>query len=114
MIDYHTTLKTALETILPTYYEMALHSGIKTPCISYMERSNNADIKGDTMEYSRVSYQVKVWGNDLEQLQLYAAAIDAVLRPLGWKRISSGELYDNGSAMIQKILTFEAYAVEEY
>lgn len=114
MINYHTTLRAALKTILPTYYEMTLHSGIKTPCISYMERSNNADVVGDTLGYSRISYQVKVWGDDLELLQSYAQQIDNVLRPLGWKRISSGELYDNSSSMKQKILTYEAYAIEKF
>lgn len=114
MINYHTTLIAALRTVLPTYYEMTLHSGIKTPCISYMERSNNADINGDTIGYSRISYQVKVWGDNLEELQMYSQQIDAVLRPLGWKRINCGELYDNSSSMIQKILTFEAYAIEEF
>ena len=49
MIDYHSTLVTALKTILPTYYELALHSGIKTPCISYMETNNYVDTNGDTL-----------------------------------------------------------------
>ena len=40
MIDYHGDLVTALKTILPTYYEMTLHSGLATPCISYMEINN--------------------------------------------------------------------------
>ncbi|WP_254555066.1 hypothetical protein, partial [Salmonella enterica] len=31
MIDYHSILVSALNTILPTYYEMALHKGIETP-----------------------------------------------------------------------------------
>lgn len=114
MIDYHENIVTALKTILPTYYEMTLHSGIKTPCISYME-VNNADAEtGDTIGYSRLSYQVKVWGNDIAILQSTAIAIDKVLRPLGFKRISSGELYDRNSTMIQKILTYEALAYEEF
>lgn len=116
MIDYHNKLTAALEKVLPTYYEMILHSGIKTPCISYME-VNNADITdatGDTLGYSRLTYQVKVWGNDIAELQKYALMIDAVLRPLGFKRVSSGELYDYESTMIQKILTYEAIALESY
>ena len=40
--------------------------------------------------------------------------IDEVLRPLGWKRTSSGELYDNQSTMIQKIMNFEALASETF
>lgn len=114
MIDYHSTLVGALTTILPTHYEMALTSGTATPCISYMEINNYVDSNGDTLGYSRINYQIKVWGNNIADLQRYSQQIDAILRPLGWKRISSGELYDNQSAMIQKILTYEALASETY
>lgn len=114
MIDYHATLKEALETILPVHYELHLTSGTSTPCISYQERNNAVDVDGNTIGYSRISYTVKVWGNNLNDLQQYALAIDKVLRPLGWKRISSNELYDINSTMIQKILTYEALALEDY
>lgn len=114
MIDNHPSIKTALETVLPTYYELKLHKGIQTPCISYQETNNYTEQDGDTFGYSRLTYTVKVWGNRLEDLQRYSIAIDAVLRPLGYKRISSGELHDNNSTMIQKIMTFEALAMEEY
>lgn len=116
MIDYHANLVKALNTILPTHYEMVLHSGLKTPCISYMETNNYAatETLGATVGYSRITYQVKVWGNDIAELQKYALQIDNVLRPLGFKRVASGELYDNNSTMIQKILTYEALASEEF
>ena len=114
MIDYHSEFVAALETVLPVYYEMFLHSGIKTPCISYMELNNYTRETGDTLGYSYITFQVKVWGNDLAALQAYALAVDRVLRPLGFKRISSGELADNNSAMIQKIMTYEALALESY
>lgn len=115
MIDYHSQLVSALKTIgIDVHYEMILHSGLKTPCISYMEINNYVDSNGDTLGYSRITYQVKVWGNDIAELQKYALAIDAVLRPIGWKRISSGELYDNNSTMIQKILTYECLALEQF
>lgn len=116
MIDYHANLVKALNTILPTHYEMVLHSGLKTPCISYMETNNYAatETLGATVGYSRITYQVKVWGNDIAELQKYALQIDNVLRPLGFKRVASGELYDNNSTMIQKILTFEALVSEEF
>lgn len=114
MIDYHSNLVDALKTILPTHYEMTLTSKTATPCISYMEMNNYADASGDTLGYSRITYQVKVWGNDIALLQKYALQIDSTLRPLGWKRISSGELHDRASTMIQKILTYEALASENY
>ena len=114
MIDYTPTLVEALKTILPTHYELKLSSGTKMPCISYQERSNVSTEQGDTVGYSRISYTVKVWGNDLEQLNKYVIQIDNVLRPLGWKRTGANELYSYQSATIQKILTYEALFYETY
>lgn len=119
MIDNHTNLVIALETIgLPVHYEMVLHSGLKTPCISYMETNNyqvtDSLYNTSTVGYSRITYQVKVWGNDIAELQKYALEIDKVLRPVGFKRIATGELYDKQSTMIQKIMTYECLALEEF
>ena len=94
MIDYHSTLLGALKQILPTHYELVLHSGLATPCISYMELSNVAAEEGDTLGYSRLQYQIKVWGTQIADLQKYALQIDAALRPLGWKRVNAVELHD--------------------
>lgn len=114
MINYHTELVGALEGILPTHYEMTLTSGTATPCISYMEKNNYVSSSGDTLGYSVISYQVKVWSTKVADLQKYSLQIDMALRALGFKRISSTELYDNQSSMIQKILTYEALASENY
>lgn len=114
MIDYSKEIVAALETVLPTHYELNLHSGLDVPCISYQERNNAVDATGDTIGYSKLSYTIKVWGNDIAQLFNYAKQIDKVLRPIGFKRISSGELYDINSTMIQKILTYEALVKEEF
>lgn len=114
MINYHKELVSALNSVLPTHYEMALTSKTKTPCISYMELNNYDSTTGDTIGYSYITYQVKVWGNNIGVLQENALKIDSVLRPLGFKRISSGEIYDPQSTMIQKILTYEALASETF
>lgn len=114
MIDYHANLVAALNTVLPTHYEMVLHRGLDTPCLSYMEINNYVDADGDTLGYSKITFQVKVWATDIEVIQRYAKEVDVVLRPLGFKRISSGELYDNNSSMIQKIMTYECLALEQY
>lgn len=117
MINYHKELVSALNKVLPTHYEMALTSNTKTPCISYMELNNysitDSQVSGSSVGYSRITYQVKVWANDIGTLQENALKVDLTLRPLGFKRISSGELYDNSSTMMQKILTYEALALEE-
>lgn len=114
MINYHKELVAALNTILPTHYELALTSGTKTPCISYQERNNIDTETGDTLGYSRISFTIKVWGNNIGELQQYALEIDKTLRPLGFKRISSNELYDTQSTMIQKILSYECLALEQF
>lgn len=116
MIDYHKELVAALESALPTHYEMFLHSGLKTPCYSYMELGNQMITEpiGATVGYSRIQYQVKVWANDIALIQKYSLEADRLLRPLGFKRIGSNELSDNNSSMIQKILTYEALASENY
>ena len=117
MIDLHSQVVSALETVLPTHYEMALTQDTETPCISYMEINNyNATENNDnsTLGYSRITYQVKVWGHSISVLQRYAKQVDDVLRKLGFKRIASNELYDNNSTMIQKILTYECLALENF
>ena len=114
MIDYHKEVVASLETVLPTHYEMVLHSGIETPCISYMELNNYVSTSGSTLGYSYISFQVKIWATDIATIQHYALEVDKVLRPLGLKRTSSQELYDKNSAMIQKIMTYEALGLENY
>lgn len=118
MIDNHKKLVSALNTVLPTHYEMALTSNTKTPCISYMELNNysitDSHYTTFTTGYSRITYQVKVWATDISDIQKYAIEVDNVLRPIGFKRVSSGELYDNNSSMIQKILTYEVLVKENY
>lgn len=114
MIDFHKNIVSALSSILPTHYEMTLTSNTKTPCYSYMEVNNYSAESGNSLGYSRITYQIKVWATDIATIQEYALKADAALRPIGLKRISSGELYDNNSAMIQKIMTYEGLALEQY
>jgi hypothetical protein len=114
MVDYCKELVSALETVLPTHYELALTSKTKTPCISYQERNNYVSTNGDTRGYSVISFTVKVWANNIADIMKYAAEVDSVLRSIGFKRVSSNELYDINSTMIQKILTYEALALEEF
>lgn len=114
MVDYDPIVVAALKTVLPTYHELTIHSGLKTPCISYQEANNYVTANGTTIGHSKVSYTVKIWGNDISELKRYILMIDDVLRPLGFKRISTGELGDRTSTMIQKILTYEANASEQF
>ena len=113
MIDFNKEIVAALKTILPTYHELKLTQGTKTPCISYQELSNIAEESGDTLEYSRISFTIKVWGTDLAVLNATAGEIDKKMRTLGFTRTGGGgEMYDRNSPMIQKILIYEAKALE--
>lgn len=114
MVDCHAGLVAALSTVLPTHYEMTLTSKTRVPCISYMEVSNAVHTNGETQGYSRVSYQVKIWGNSVAELQRYALQVDKALRPLGWTRTSTGELYDRESTLIQKIMNYEGLTHETF
>ena len=114
MINYHEDLVDTLNDILPTYYELNLTSGTVTPCISYMQRNDYVVANGDTLGYSKIQYQIKVWGNKLEELQRYSQEIDTALRAKGFTRISAGELWDRNSTMKQKILVYEALAKENF
>ena len=114
MVNYHKELVSALSTILPTYYEMTLHSGLKTPCISYMEVNNYTVADDNYQGYSRLTFQVKVWAKNIAEIQKYSLKVDEALRPHGFRRISSGELYDNNSSMIQKIMNYEILSLEVY
>ena len=114
MIDFHKELVVALNTVLPTHYELALTSNTETPCISYQERNNYDTQTGDTLGYSKIIYTVKNWADDIATIQRYVVEVDKALRPVGFKRTSSNELHDKLSTRIQKILTYEALAKENY
>ena len=116
MIDYHKEIVSALNSVLPTHYELALTTNTKLPCISYKERTIYmlTDALGAVNGYSRIAYTIKLWGYDMEEIQRYALEVDAVLRPLGWKRTSSQELHNATNTMLQKIMTYEALAIEDY
>lgn len=114
MIDYNKELVSALDTVLPTYHELALTSKNTIPCISYQERNNYVQANGDTLGYSNISFTVKVWANSIAEIMKYAVEVDAVLRPIGFVRTSSNELYDRNSTRIQKIMTYEALCLEDF
>ena len=114
MIDYCKEIVSACETVLPTHYELALTSKTQTPCISWQERNNYVSTTGNTRGYSTISFTIKVWANNIADIMRYTVQVDNALRAIGFSRTSSGELYDTNSTMIQKILTYEALALEDY
>ena len=60
MLDVKPQLVSALNEILPTYYELIVDSSIKLPCITYLEMGNSDDLTGDTLGYSNITMNVKI------------------------------------------------------
>ena len=79
-----------------------------------MEENNYTVADDNYQSYSRLTLQAKVWEKNIAEIQKYSLKVDEALRPHGFRRISSGELYDNNSSMIQKIMTYEVLSFEVY
>lgn len=116
MINYDKEVVSALKVVLPIHYEMALTSKTETPCLSYMELNNSVVTEpiGASLGYSYIVYQIKVWSTKVAEIKRYTEEVDKVMRTIGFKRISANELCDNNSLMIQKVLTYEALALEKF
>ena len=93
---------------------MSVLFGLAGLCMRYMDVTNDVSTQTDVTGISLIQYQVKVWANDISLIQKYAGLVDEKLRSLNWKRVSSNELYDNNSSMIQKVMTFECLAKEVF
>ena len=112
MIDYNKIIVNALKDIAPTYYEMTLKQGTQLPCISYLQLGDNILAQTDITDVSRIIYQVKVWGNNLTDIQSISKQIDQAMRAIGFERSSTNELYDNQKRLIQRIFTYSAISLE--
>ena len=51
MLNVKEQLVEALNTILPTYYELFCDSTTETPCITYIENLSYDTLTGDTFGY---------------------------------------------------------------
>lgn len=110
MFNYKTQLVAELNTILPTWYELFADSSTATPCITYTEVENSSAAEGDTLRYSRIAFQLKIWGDDLAALEPYTEQVDTKMKQLGFTRVSFNELwYGNQVALIFR---YEATACE--
>lgn len=110
MIDYSKHLVAALETVLPTHYELICDSNTDKPCITWREINNYADVGRDITRYSWIEYQVKIWTTQASIAAQKAVLIDAVLSPLGFERTSCNELsVDN---QICKIMNYRIHGIE--
>lgn len=112
MVDCKKQVVSALENILPCYYELYVDSKTAKPCITYREVQNAARLYGDTLGYSDVQYDIKLWGSLVEELAAYAKQIDDAMRVIGYNRISYTELTSDSE--IEIVMTYEGLSKEYF
>lgn len=111
MIDYNARLRTLLsQANIPVYYE-AFKQKEATPCISYMEVNNSVYAIGDTLNYSNLSYMVKVWAETITEANAIANDINSILAASGFTRVSSQDMVDNN--LMMKVMRFNAIGLEQ-
>lgn len=93
MLDYKPLLIRELSAILPTYYELFVDSETETPCITIMESNNTAQEEGDTIRFSRISFNIKIWGDDISVIAAKGQELDSKMFELGFERTSYNELW---------------------
>ena len=93
MIDYKPLLIRELDTILPTYYELFVDSETETPCITIMESNNIAQEEGDNIRFSRISFNIKIWADDVSIISQKGQDLDTKMYSLGFTRTSYNELW---------------------
>ena len=114
MIDYSKNFRQLLVSAVgqtPVYYE-AFNKKNGVPCVSYIELNNNCLYHGDTLDYSHISYRVKVWAKTIAELQTLALAIDDELQDNGFRRLSTNETTDDD--LVVKIMTYQGLGRETY
>ena len=98
MVNYHQSLFDKLKTSFPDIrveYELFVDSSTPLPCITYMGANNMSYLKGDTLQFSNLSYYIKVWGNSLSETLPIMERVDDKMREWCFTRESSNELSFN-------------------
>lgn len=112
MLSNKKELVSELGHILPCYYELYCDTTTKLPCITYIEYENYDDKTGDTFGYSYIGYTIKIWADDIKDIDGYAYEVDKCMRKLGYNRTNCYELtVDN---QIEKVINYEAFGLERY
>lgn len=114
MIDYSDDLVNALEQILPVYLDGNVTEDVELPCISYKLSNDRQLIEGDTVGFSEIRYQLRLWAYTYSDLQRYAKQIDKTMKPLGFERTGSNDLFNVRDTIKQKILSYTGKYFEKY
>lgn len=113
MIDVSTILISELnKTGLKVYDENFVDSKTEVPCITYRPYDNSSYKEGDTLGYSNHVFHVKVWAKTMQDIVKYSIAVDAIMRELGFTRVTSNDLYAGG--IRQRDMKYKALALENF
>lgn len=112
MIDYSKEIIKELQakTALKVYYEYDTNPNDPIPCITYCINNNSDNLIGDTINYSDISFTIKIWSKSKKNLEEYAPLVDKGMKNLGFKRTSTNELSYNH--INQKIMIYEGIGYE--
>ena len=116
MINYKPTLVEKLNELFESEYpvvaENFLTASIGLPAISYNLSTDAVRANGDDFGYSDVYYNIKVWGRAISEMEEIATKIDTMMRTLGFRRIATVELWNNGLG--QKELRYQGLGFENF
>lgn len=116
MLDYKPTLVGKLNELFESKYpvvaENFLTASIGLPAISYNLSTDAVRANGDDFGYSDVYYNIKVWGRAISEMEEIATKIDTMMRTLGFRRIATVELWNNGLG--QKELRYQGLGFENF
>ena len=112
MLNVTPQIITALsETGLKVYNENFLKKE-SVPCISYYEYNNAINVDCDILEYSDITYHIKVWAKTQKELVDYSNQIDKIMREQGFRRTNCNDLWTD--TLGQRDLKYKALALEIY
>ena len=83
MTDITVRVVEQLNKVLPTYYEMFLDNSQPLPCISYTQIENADEALGNYRAWSRITYKIKIWCNQVSDITQYGIDIDNKLAEIG-------------------------------
>lgn len=118
MVDYHKNFTLLLASAIaetainaPIYYEF-FKDRVSIPAVSYYESNNTSSLIGDTVKYSEITYRIKIWSYEIEEIQTLAQAIDATLLKNGFKRTFATEMVDEETKLPYKVIDYKGIGYE--
>lgn len=105
-------IKALSETGLKVYNENFLTSKCEVPCISYYEYDNSISESCDIIDYSNITYHIKIWAKTQKELVEYSIKADFIMRNNGYVRLTCNDLWTD--TLGQRDMKYKALALERY